>query len=170
MVADAFIALFQSLIETYGYAALFFASIVSASTVIIPLPLYVLIFFASSLGLSPLIVSIVTGVGSGIGEITGYLVGIGGRKVLSKRITEVPKQLKDIERFIKIYGFFAILIIGIIPFPFDVVGIICGASRFGIKRFLLAAIISKIIKNLMIAYLGYFTIPLLEIYLHPFFQ
>ncbi len=170
MVFDAFISLFQNLIATYGYTALFFASIISASTVIIPMPLYVLIFFASGLGLNPLIVSIVSGIGSGIGEMTGYLVGIGSGKVISKSLHKKIKKVDEFKNFIKRYGFFAILVIGILPFPFDVAGIIAGAANLGMKRFLLAAIISKIIKTLMIAYAGYFALPFIEVYLHPLLQ
>jgi len=170
MVVDAFIALFQGLISTYGYVALFFASIVSASTVIIPMPLYILIFFASSLGFNPLIVSIVSGFGSGIGELTGYFVGIGGRKVFGKKIKHMPKKVDEFKKLLKNHGFFAILVIGVLPFPFDVVGILAGASNFGIKKFLLAAIASKVVKNLMIAYAGYFALPFIEVYLHPLLQ
>lgn len=170
MVIDAIISLFQNLIASYGYIALFFASIVSASTVIIPMPLYVLIFFASSLGLNPLIVSVVSGVGSGIGEITGYLVGVAGRKVVSKSVHKKFKKIAELTKLIKRYGFFAIIVIGILPFPFDVIGIIAGASNFGVKKFLLASIISKIGKNLMIAYAGYFALPFVEVYLHPLVQ
>ncbi|MBI4010162.1 MAG: VTT domain-containing protein [Candidatus Aenigmarchaeota archaeon] len=170
MVVDAFISLFQNLIASYGYVALFFGSIISASTVIIPMPLYVLIFFASSLGLNILLVSIVSGIGSGIGEITGYWVGAGGRKILGKKIKKMPKKLGNFSKFIKDYGIFAVFALGVLPFPFDIVGIISGASNLGMKKFLLAAILSKIIKNLMIAYAGYLALPFLQVYLHPLLQ
>jgi len=167
MVLDTFISVFQNLISDYDYIALFISSIISASTVIIPMPLYVLIFFASSLGLNPLIVGIVSGVGSGIGEITGYLVGVGSRRVLRKRIKHIPHKIENLEILFKKYGFWALILLGVLPFPFDVIGIISGASGFGVKKFLLAAIIGKVVKNLMIAYAGYFTLPYIEVFLHP---
>ena len=170
MVLNGILLIFKNLISQYGYIALFFSSILSASTVIIPFPLYVLIFFASGLGLNPLIVSIVSGIGSGIGEITGYWVGQGGRKIFRKKIKISHKKISYLEKLLKKYGFFAVLFIGILPFPFDIVGIICGATNFGVRKFLLAAIISKIIKTLMIAYAGYLALPFLGVYLHPLAQ
>ncbi len=170
MAVEALLVLLKGLISQYGYIALFFSSIVSAATVIIPVPLYVLIFFASNVGLNPLIVGIVSGIGSGLGEITGYWVGMGGRKVLGKKIKKIPKQIHNINKLIKKYGFFGIFAFGLLPLPFDVIGIISGANHFGLKKFLLAAILSKIIKTLLIAYAGSFTLPFIEYYLNPFVQ
>ena len=177
MVYHSLILIFKVLIAKYGYIALFFSSLISASTVIIPLPLYILIFFASGLGLNPLLASIVAGIGSGIGEITGYWVGQGGRQLLNKKMGHKHikignKHIKvgNLETFLKKYGFFAVLAIGILPFPFDIIGIICGATNFDVKKFLLGSIISKIIKNILIAYAGFFALPFIEIYLHPLAQ
>lgn len=170
MVLNGILLIFKSLISQYGYIALFFSSMLSASTIIIPFPLYILIFFASSLGLNPLAVSIVSGIGSGLGEITGYWVGQGGRRIFGKKMKYSRKKIGSLQRLLKKYGFFAVLGIGILPFPFDIIGIICGATNFGVKKFLLASIISKVVKTMLIAYAGYFALPFVEIYLHPFAQ
>ena len=165
MAIEGLLPFFEGLITQYGYIALFFSSVISASTIIIPMPLYVLIFFSAGLGLDPFLVGVVSGVGSGIGEITGYLVGLGGSRLVGQRVKHVPEQVEMFHKYFNKYGFFAILFFGVIPFPFDIIGLMAGANNFGIKKFLLASIISKVIKTLMISYAGYLALPYLEFYI-----
>lgn len=162
MVLDSIIAIFQGIIASYSYMGLFVVSFLSSATVFIPMPLYVLIFFSTSLGLNPLLVGLIGGIGSGLGEFSGYLVGVGGRKIFSKKIKHVSKHIKKAKELFKKYGFWAIIIIIILPLPDDVAGVVAGIIGYDIKKFLLAAIIGKILTILLIAYAGQISIPLIQ--------
>lgn len=144
-----------NLIYQYSYFGIFLLSLISTSTIFLPLPLYAIEFVVSGLGLNPILVGIFAGLGSTIGEITGYLAGLGGRSIAeTKKIKS--KFLLKFTKFFDKSGFIVILIAALLPFPFDVIGILAGASRYDIKKFFIATLIGKTIKNLLIAYSGAF--------------
>jgi membrane protein YqaA with SNARE-associated domain len=174
---EAFILWAQQLIIHFSYLAIFLIGVISTSTIFIPFPIYAVIFFASGLGLNPLAVGIISGLGMAAGELTGYLIGIGSRSVIEKEEKRVPKFMKFFtELFKRKYeikinrktitidcAFWVLLFTSAIPFPFfDVMGILSGVSNYNIKKFYIAVAIGKIMKGLMIAYSGYLIIPRVE--------
>jgi membrane protein DedA with SNARE-associated domain len=159
---EAFTLLAKELIIQFSYIAIFFVSMISTSTIFIPFPIYIIIFFAAGLGLNPLLVGITAGIGSAFGELTGYLIGIGGDKVIEEKRRKEPRFIKFFTKLFKEFGFPIIFITAIIPFPFDVIGILAGMSEYDIKKFLVATSLGKIIKCLLIAYAGYIGIPYIE--------
>lgn len=154
---ESLVELGKTLIVSFSYLGIFLISFLSTSSIFFPTPLYLLIFFASGLGLHPFIVGVSAGVGSGLGEITGYLIGVGGREVAIQN--KKSKFAKTIEFYFRKYGFLTIVIAAFLPFPFDFVGILSGMSKYEVKKFLLAAIIGKTIKTTLIAYMGYWILP-----------
>jgi membrane protein DedA with SNARE-associated domain len=167
MVVEGFLLWAQQLIITFSYLAVFIVSIISTSTILFPFPLYLILFFTSTLGLNPLIVGVVAGIGAAIGELTGYLVGIGGRYVVEEQRLnkKVRKTVKFFTKLFKRYGFIVIVITAAIPFPFDVIGILAGIGNYNIKKFFVATALGKMIKSLVIVYSGVVAIPFVELYL-----
>jgi membrane protein YqaA with SNARE-associated domain len=174
---EAFILWAKHLIIQFSYLAIFFVGMVSTSTILIPFPIFAVIFFAAGLGLNPLAVGIFSGLGMATGELTGYLVGIGSRSVIEKKKKVIPKivkfftdlfqkkyEIKINKRNISIeYAFWVLLFTSAIPFPFfDIIGIVSGVSNYDIKKFYVAVAIGKIIKCLIIAYSGYLIMPRIE--------
>jgi membrane protein DedA with SNARE-associated domain len=168
MVIESFVPWAQTLIIQFSYVGIFVVSLISTSTLFLPAPLYALIFFASGLGLNPFLTGIVSGVGLGLGELTGYFVGIGGRYVLEEKKRRPSKLIKFFTKFFKKYGFITLVTTAFFPFPFDFVGILSGASKYNIKKFLLATIIGKTMKTLLISYAGFLAIPWAEIFVQSF--
>ena len=173
MLWENFIPWAQQLIVEFSYIAVFAVSVLSTSTVFVPLPIYVVIFFAAGLGLHPLIVGILAGFGSAVGELFGYLIGLGSRYVTEKEVVEkskekvVKKTSRFVRRFEKLfekYGFWVIVATAFLPFPFDFIGILSGASKYDIKKFYIGVSIGKIAKCLLIAYAGYLTIPYMRFF------
>jgi membrane protein DedA with SNARE-associated domain len=159
---EAFIIWAKQLIVQFSYIAIFFVSLISTSTIFIPFPIYIIIFFAAGLGLNPLIVGITAGLGSAFGELTGYLIGVGGAKIIEEKRKKKLRLTEVFTRLFKRFGFLIVVIAAFIPFPFDAIGILAGVSKYDIKKFLLATSIGKIIKCLLIAYAGYIGIPYIE--------
>jgi membrane protein YqaA with SNARE-associated domain len=163
----------RRLILSFGYVAVFFVSIVGTSTLFVPFPVDAVVSFAvPGLGLHPLVVGLAAGLGSTVGELTGYVVGMGSREVLIKE-RKVPWILtlrrkrrwwgwvKFISRLFERYGFTVAVIAAAIPFPFDVIGILAGFGRYDVKKFLLATAVGKCAKTLLIAYLGWAVLAVL---------
>jgi len=162
VLGETFLLWSKNLIVHFSYLAIFAVSAIGTSTIFLPFPSYVIIiFFAIGMGLNPFVIGIVAGLGSAVGELTGYLIGMGGEKVIEEKKKE-PRIIKYFTRLFKKFGFPIIFITALIPFPFDVVGIIAGMSGYEIKKFFVATAIGKIIKSLLIAYGLYVAIPYLE--------
>lgn len=172
MFWENFIPWAHQLILQFSYLAVFIVSIISTSTIFVPFPIYVIIFFAAGLGLHPFMVGVFAGLGSAIGEMFGYLIGIGGRYVAEEKVVlektkkkRTSKFVRKFEKLFKSYGFWVIMITSFLPFPFDFIGILSGASKYDIKKFYIGVSVGKIAKCLLIAYAGYLTIPYVRLFL-----
>lgn len=163
----------QKLMIDFSYLAVFVVSMISTSTIFLPFPLYVIIFFAAGLGMHPFLVGLLAGLGSAVGELSGYFIGLGGRYATERKVEKkikaqekkVPKLVKRFEGLFVKYGFWVIILAAALPFPFDFIGILSGASKYNINKFFVATAIGKIIKCLMIAYAGYLAIPYVRLLL-----
>jgi len=152
-----------SLVYAFGYLGLFAASVIGSASVILPVPIFLLIFVAGGL-LNPLAVGIIAGIGSAIGELTAYAVGFGSRKLLGKKKKKKPAKAEGASEWFrraetwmhKRGGFVVILIFAATPLPDDVIGIICGGIKYDIKKFFIACLLGKIILSLGIAYAGFY--------------
>ena len=143
------------LVTTYGYLGIFLISLISYASIILPLPSSIFVFGAGAV-LNPTLVGLVAAVGSAIGEISGYVVGLGGRKVIERKW---KKSIGDVEKLFQKYGGFLIIIIfGATPLPDDIVGIFAGTIKYPFKKYFIATLIGKLILNLALAYSGFYGI------------
>ncbi|MGC9059175.1 MAG: YqaA family protein [Candidatus Aenigmatarchaeota archaeon] len=140
-----------AIVKTFSYFGIFLASLISSSTIFLPMPIYALIILASTtLGMNPFLVALSAAIGMSLGELTSYFMGLGGNVIFHKK-----KFIKSFNKFFKKYGFISIAITAFLPFPFDIVGILAGMGRYEIKKFLIATFIGKFFKSLLISLVGY---------------
>ncbi len=136
-------------LQGLGYPGIFLAEILANATIILPVPGVLLASVFGSV-FNPFWVAVAAGSGAALGEITGYMAGFSGQAVIENR-----KWYDRLETWMKKYGDITILVLAIIPNPlFDMAGMVAGALRMPLWRFLLWCTIGKIIKMLMFAYLG----------------
>lgn len=153
---------FLNLIDQGSYFAIFIASFVSSSSILVPIlpfPSYLPVLVGVGVGLNPLLVGLLGGVGSVLGELIGYFAGLGGSAAIEKFEKKTPKFLKRFERFYSNIGFWVVLIFAFLPFPFDVIGVLSGATKYDFRRFLLALAIGRLTRTLLIAYGVFIAIP-----------
>ena len=134
----------------WGYLSSFLISLIGSATVILPAPGLALIL-ALGAHLNPVLLGIVAGFGSGLGELSGYLAGKAGRNLVSGegRFNAFLHHMTT--RFTSP----ALFILAILPLPiFDFAGILAGALRMPVLRFLAVVISGKVIKHALAAYLG----------------
>lgn len=133
----------------FGYPGIFVLSFIANSTIIIPIP-GVMLTSTMAAVFNPIGVAFAAGLGAALGEITGYLAGYSGQIVIEGR----PRYVKLVE-WMKKYGGWTVLFLAFIPNPaFDMAGIVAGALKMPIKRFLIWCAIGKIMKMLVFAYAG----------------
>ena len=134
----------------YGYWGAFLVSLVSNATIVIPVPA-IIIILALGAALPPVFVGLAAGIGSAIGEMTAYIVGVSGRGLVENR------RLYDrLAEWLKKWGVMIIFLFAITPLPFDLLGIVAGVLRFPIWKFFLACWLGKTALNIIIAYAGFY--------------
>lgn len=133
----------------YGYPAIFLVSLLGNLSVIFPAPSYLVVFAASST-LDPLAAGVIAGLGATLGELTGYVAGASGKAVIENR-----PIYQRIRAAIEKWGVWTIFLLGVIPnFFFDIGGMVAGATRMSLWRFILAAWLGKSIRLTVVAMTG----------------
>lgn len=132
-----------------GYLGVFIITLVATGSIFAPLPYFVAIGVAATY-LNPLLVALVAAVAATLGELTGYLIGIGGRTLIPAN-----KWAARIEHWLDRWGIYAIIALSAIPNPFfDAVGFIAGALGFNRYVFAVGVFAGKLVRFIAIAYFG----------------
>jgi len=140
----------SGMLRDVGYVGVFVVALLSNATIILPAPGWVLTIAAGAT-LNPLIVAFVAGAGEALGEITGYLAGSSGSIVLEDR-----ESYRKSARLMKRWGVWFIMALAFIPNPaFDIVGIIAGALKMPVTKFLWGTFLGKLMRALLLAYGSY---------------
>jgi membrane protein YqaA with SNARE-associated domain len=136
-------------LEVYGYLGVFIVSIITCSSIVVPVPGWILVATLGAI-LNPVLVGVVSGIGGTIGEMTGYVLGYGGRLAVDK-----GGIYARMVRWMKRWGSVTIFVLALIPNPFfDLAGAAAGLLRFPIWKFLLFGAAGRIPKNIFFAYIG----------------
>ncbi len=142
-----------SKLAAYGYPGIFLISVLANATVVLPAPGVAFVFAMGSI-FNPALVALVAGAGATVGELSGYLAGFGGQGVAQR----LPAYLR-IHDWMKRYGAWTVFGLAAIPNPFfDLAGMAAGALKMPLWRFLLPCLAGKIIKMLVFAYTGAYSI------------
>ena len=135
----------------WGYTGAFILSLVASASIILPIPALAVVM-AMGASLNPLLLGIITGVGSAIGELSGYLAGSSGRMLVSQ---DQASHYARLERWTRKYGAFGIFLVAALPVPlFDLAGIAAGAIRMPVWQFVVATALGKTVKYTIAILLG----------------
>lgn len=147
----------------WGYLGAFIISLVASATIILPAP-GIAVVIAMGAALDPVLLGIVAGVGSAIGELSGYLAGRGGRALIPH---QRRPQFERLQRLTDRYGAPLLILLAAIPFPlFDFAGIIAGMMKMRVATFIATVSIGKSAKYVFMVLVGTGPLILLSEYLH----
>ena len=158
---------------TLGYTGVFVANLASTATVFIPVPGLTAAGqtlindqgAAQSAIPYVVLVGLVGGTGMALGEVTAYAAGTVGSEVAREGQLQAPRAVRPIvERIVRWidwlmarYGFLTLMVLSAIPNPaFELAGITAGAVRMNFWRFMVAVLIGKNARGLLLAFLGYY--------------
>jgi len=151
--AAQFVTWSNEVVGAWGYLGIFLVSLIGNASIILPVPSFIIVFTFGAI-LNPWLVGLVGAVGATIGELTGYMLGRGGREALEKRY---GKEIKRAEKWIEKHGIFPILVLfSATPLPSDIVGALAGMVEYDIRKFLLATLIGRTIAYLILAFAGFY--------------
>jgi membrane protein YqaA with SNARE-associated domain len=140
-----------------GLLGLFIVSIIGNATFFVPVPV-VVVACAVAPAFGWVGTGLVNGIGSTIGEVTGYMAGYGGSAIIPQ-----GAMYQRLEQFMQRHGMLAIFLFALIPNPvFDMAGAISGALKLPVWKFVVAAGLGKTIRMLVGAYACVGGLPWLE--------
>lgn len=144
----------------YGYFGIFLISVLTNATLFFPAPGLAFVFTLGG-SLNFWLVGLFAGIGSAIGELSGYIAGYSGQPAIGRM------DLYDrIKPYLEKYGPAIIFFLAAVPNPFlDAAGIAAGVMKIPVRQFLFWTFLGKLIKMTVVAYFGYHSIKWIENYL-----
>jgi membrane protein YqaA with SNARE-associated domain len=125
--------------KTLGYAGIFVVSLLSCATVVLPIP-GVFVFVPVLAQFDPVLVGVVGAAGGTIGEITGYMAGYSGQGLAGR-----GKTYTRVEGWMKRRGGWVVFLLSLL-FLVDVAGVVAGALKYPVWKFMLLVWVGKTIK------------------------
>jgi len=125
-------------------------SFIGASSIIFPIPYTIVIFLIAS-QYDPILLAVSGGTGAALGELTGYLLGFYGQRILSE---ERRRKMEALVKLFGRYGPLAIFIFALTPLPDDLLFIPLGIMRYRPIKAFVPALLGKIFMIFILAYFG----------------
>ncbi|MFC1860459.1 YqaA family protein [Chloroflexota bacterium] len=119
-------------LKGYGYLGAFIISLTFNATLILPAGNILVLSVLGAVLPSAVVVGLVGGAGAAIGEITGYMAGYSGRGLAQR-----SRMYNRVEGWMRRWGTLTVLVMSMVPFVFDLVGIAAGILRFPFWKFFL---------------------------------
>ena len=167
LVATLVIPDLEDKLGEFGYAGVFLANLASTATVFIPVPGLTAagqaLIITQAKHLNPVAVGLLGGTGMALGEITAYAGGAAGSQAVEGGNLKAPERIRPavekvigwVDWLMDHYGFATLLVLSAIPNPlFEVAGLTAGASRMNFWRFMVAVLIGKNIRGLLLAFVS----------------
>jgi membrane protein DedA with SNARE-associated domain len=142
----------------FGYLGVFIISFIGSVSVIIPIPYTLAIFFMGTV-LNPFFIAISGGLGSALGEFSGYALGYYGRTIIS------GKRRKKMDYMAKIFGKYgpaAVFLFALTPLPDDLLFIPLGVMRYPFWKAFTPAFFGKTLMTFIVAYSGQQSIQIIR--------
>lgn len=141
----------ESYLLQYSYLGVFLISLIGSMSIIVPIPYTFIILTLGIEGMNPLFLTVAGGLGSGVGEFSGYILGYYGRSVISE------KQQRRMDYMVRIfdhYGPVAIFLFALTPLPDDLLFIPLGMMRYKFIKVFIPSILGKTLMCGILAYGG----------------
>lgn len=131
---------------------------------VIPVPDTITVFTLAGLKVGgswvfdPLLIAAVAAMGAGVGQFSGYLVGVGGKKNMA------GKYKKNADFLVKVFNRFGpvgIFAFALTPLPDDLMFIPLGMARYNPVKAFVPALTGKFLASLIIAYGSRFSISVI---------
>jgi membrane protein YqaA with SNARE-associated domain len=135
-----------------AYLVVFAVTLASNASIFAPVFIYLSLMIAAAKFLDPVLVALVASVAGALGETSGYYAGYLGKRIVHLENTPGYQKLVG---WMKRHGLLAVFLLSLQPIiPFDIAGLISGASRIPLWRFLLPCWAGKFPKYLLGCFLG----------------
>ena len=148
----------KALAVQYEYFGIFLIGLIGASSIFFPIP-YTVVIFALGGMFEPVWIAVAAGIGSAVGEFSGYLLGFGSRRVIGEKY---KKKMEFLMKLFDRFGPIVIFVFALTPLPDDLLFIPLGVIRYSLVRALIPALVGKICMNFIVAYSGRFSVEIIR--------
>ena len=138
---------------TTAYLVVFGTTLAGNASIIIPVHIHIAIMVAAASQWNPILIAFIASIAGTLGEMTGYYAGYLGKKII---VSESTPGYNRIVGWMSRYGPWAIFILSLQPIlPFDIAGLVAGASKIPLWKFLLPCWAGRFPKYIMFCYLAF---------------
>ena len=141
----------EGFVEAWGVMGVFLIAI--TESFIFPVPTAPFVSGMTTFGIDPLLMTIISTVGSVIGAVIGYFLGKKLGHPIAVRLFK-EKRVNKVEAWFKKWGAWAVFLAAFTPIPFKVFTWCGGIFEMKFKKFLIAAILGRLIQFAIAAYVG----------------
>jgi membrane protein YqaA with SNARE-associated domain len=142
----------EQFVIQFGYLGVFFISFVGTMSIIVPIPYTLVILWLSMRGaMNPLLLTIAGGIGSGIGEFSGYALGYYGRTMISKKR---QRKMNYMVKVLNRYGSIVIFLFALTPLPDDLLFVPLGILRYSFIKAFIPCFLGKLLMCSILAFGG----------------
>lgn len=142
-----------------AYLTVFVTSLAANLTLLVLVPFAASFMIAAATAWDPILVALAASVGGTIGELSSYFVGRLGKELA---IAENIVWFRKVEGWTHRYGMWAMAFMALQPLiPFDIAGLIAGAAKMPVPKYLLGILIGKFPKYIVVTLAGIGVIRLL---------
>jgi len=144
----------------HGYLGVFVVNLLTCASILFPIPGEA-VNVAGGAALNPFTVALVATIGATIGEMTAYLAGMLGRSVFIKGYSE---KYLNAQGWMERHGALAVFLFALIPMLlYDLIGIVAGATRYNLPKFVAATFAGRFLRCLLEALLGFSLLSVLPV-------
>jgi len=145
-----------------GYLLVLILAIIGGTSILFPIPYYLVVFTFAAGGLNPFLLAFMAGTGVAIGDSTSYLVGYSGREILSGKMMNIFNRMYEWLSKKPKWMLFSFLYIytAISPLPNDLINVPMGFVKFPYFRLMIPMWLGNITFNLIIALSGMYGLHL----------
>jgi membrane protein YqaA with SNARE-associated domain len=135
-----------------GYLVVFAISLAFNALIVVPVYIHIAIMVKAAELWDPVLVALAASMGGVLGELTAYYAGYLGKRIVHLENTPGYERLVG---WMKKYGPSGIFLVSLQPIlPVDIAGLLAGASKLPVWKFLLPCWAGKFAKYLVACYLG----------------
>ena len=135
-----------------AYLVVFVVTLLSNAGIFVPVYIHISIMIAAAQYWDPVLIALAASVAGALGEITGYYAGYWGKRIA--HLENIPAYDRLVG-WMKRHGPWGIFLISLQPIlPFDVAGLLAGASKLPLWKFLLPCWAGRFPKYLLACYVG----------------
>ena len=135
-----------------AYLLVFGVTLLSNLAIFVPVYIHVFIMIAAAQYWDPVLIALVASVAGALGETSGYYAGYWGKRIVN--IENAPGYQRLVDWMNK-HGPWGIFLLSLQPIlPFDVAGLLAGASKLPLWKFILPCWAGRFPKYLLACYLG----------------